>query len=96
MTDMVERVARASFAFWKQQNSRVADFEDMNPDELEFAMAHARAMIEEMQEPTAEMVKAGTISWDPMDGGPIRPMFEPTKPYQAMMKAALIRNESET
>ena len=42
---MVERVARASFAFWKQQNSRVADFEDMNPDELEFAMAHARVMI---------------------------------------------------
>jgi len=58
MSEVVERVARASFAFWKQQNSRVADFEDMNPDELEFAMAHARAMIGEMRKPTPSMVRA--------------------------------------
>lgn len=55
-----------------------------------------RDVIEAMLEPTPEMVKAGTISWDPMDGGPIRPVFEPTKPYQAMIRAALIENESET
>lgn len=56
---MVERVARASFLFWKQQNSRVANFEDMNPDEMEFAMAHARAVIEAMRPTEAELKAAG-------------------------------------
>lgn len=49
----------------------------------------ARAVIEEMREPTKEMIKAGTIGWDPMDGSPIKPMFEPTKPYQKMIDEAL-------
>lgn len=52
MTEMEERVARASFACWKMENSRVANFEDINPDELAFAERHARAIIRAMREPT--------------------------------------------
>lgn len=49
----------------------------------------ARACIKVMREPTDEMVRAGTISWDSMDGSPVVPMFDATKPYQAMIDAAL-------
>ena len=49
----------------------------------------ASAILKELKEPSAAMVKAGTVNWDAMDGSPIRPMFDSTKPYQAMIDAAL-------
>lgn len=76
MSEMVERVAGVIV----ENNMRLS---------WEEARDLARAAIEAMREPTIAMVKAGTISWDPMDGGPVRPMFEPTKPYQSMIDAAL-------
>ena len=63
MSEMVERVARASFDFWKSTQPGKEDlkFEDLNntDDEMEFALAHARAIIEAMREPTEEMFCAG-------------------------------------
>ena len=41
-----ETVARASFAYWAEHNERKVTFEDMNPHELEFALAHATACIQ--------------------------------------------------
>lgn len=59
MNEMIERAARASFAYWKQQNSIASNFEDLNPVELEFAYGHARAVIETLREPTEAMMDAG-------------------------------------
>lgn len=50
MTEMIERVARASFKAYCDRNNLQFKFEDMHSDELEFAMLHARAMIEAMRE----------------------------------------------
>jgi hypothetical protein len=62
---MVERVARASFAWWKEQNSRVAEFEDMNSDELSFALEHARVVIAALREPTDAMKSCHEeVHWD--------------------------------
>lgn len=78
---MVEQIARAI-------NPVAWLVETMLPQREEALRAAVR-VLETMREPTAAMVKAGTISWDPLDGGPIRPVFDPTKPYQAMIKEAL-------
>lgn len=85
MSEMVERVARAiavagNGGTWDDWYSE---------DQKEFHRRRARAAIEAMREPTKAMVKAGTISWDPMDGSPIRPMFDPKRPYEAMIDTAL-------
>lgn len=42
-----------------------------------------------LREPSEAMVKAGTIGWDALDGSPVKPMFDPTKPFTAMIDAAL-------
>lgn len=78
---MVECVARASFAWWKEQNSRAANFEDMNPDELEFALGHARVVIAAMREPTEGMLNAVDLRKERMMGSGYA--------WQAMIDAAL-------
>ena len=85
---MLEKVARAicsksdEYCFWKdglaEQDATCSG-----------CLAQAKAAIDSMREPTGEMVKAGTVYWDPCDGSPIRAAFEPTKPYQAMIDTAL-------
>lgn len=37
------------------------------------------------REPTEAMILAGTVSWDPCDGGPIRAVFSPAKPWRLMV-----------
>ena len=68
MSEMIERAARASFDFWKARQPGKEDlqFEQLNnlDGEMEFALAHAKAIIEAMREPTEEMVEAG---WDGME-----------------------------
>ena len=85
---MLEKVARAicsksdEYCFWREGLA--------NPDATcATCLAQAKAAIEAMLDPTDEMVKAGTVHWDPCDGSPIRAVFEPTKPYQAMIDTAL-------
>ena len=52
----------------------------------------ARDCIKAMREPTKAMVKAGSIGWDAGDGSPIRPVFDPTDAWQAMIDASLEDN----
>ncbi len=56
----------------------------------------ARAAIEAMREPTEEMIKAGTIGWDSLNGSPVKPVFSPFKPWAAMIDAALAEKPNET
>lgn len=66
MSEMVERVARASFDFWKatQPGKEHLQFEDLNnvEHEMEFALAHARALIAAMRVPTVKMIDAVDLS----------------------------------
>ena len=66
MSEMVTRVALASFECWRKrmtEKGRLLDvgqtFEDMSESEREFSLLHARAMIEAMREPTLEMKLKG-------------------------------------
>lgn len=72
----IEQVARASFAYWRADMDRLGlkmdmgrTFEDMTSTEQEFAMGHARAIIEAMREPSEEMLaakdeRANPVIWD--------------------------------
>lgn len=84
---MVERVARAIWS--ENQPAGAPAYEELDFLDQGRVKMIARACIREMLKPTDEMIRAGTISWDAMDGSPAVPMFEPTKPYQAMILAAL-------
>ena len=86
MNEMVERLARA-YHEWNVPNCQ--DLFDADSEHGKVKIKLVRILIAEMRKPTEAMVKAGTITWDPMDGGPIRPVFDPTKPYQAMIDEAL-------
>lgn len=62
MSNMVERVARASFKCWRGHMTKLGHhmdrgmtFEDMTDDEREFEMMNAKAMIAAMRDPTEEM-----------------------------------------
>ena len=77
MSEMVDRLARQ---IESKSNYVISEHH---------AKALARSLLEVMKVPTEAMVRAGTVSWDPMDGSPIRPIFEPTLPYQAMIEEAL-------
>src|SRR5260221_14106008 len=67
MSEMIERVARASFAAWRQRmietgqcpEAIASTFEDLNESEREFAFIHARAAIAAMREPNGIMATAG-------------------------------------
>ena len=48
-TSLVEHVARASFACWNERRGLSYTFEDLAPGEHEFALLHARTMIEAMR-----------------------------------------------
>lgn len=67
-TGMVEKVARASFRYWRENATRKGvhldrpqTFDEMPPEEREFALGHARAAIEAMREPTEEMISADAL-----------------------------------
>jgi hypothetical protein len=64
MSEMVERVARASFAIYCKRNELSFTFENMDDYERDFAMEHARACIEAMREPTKIMVYTATKCGD--------------------------------
>lgn len=66
MSEMIERVARASFDFWKstQPGKENLEFEHLNNIDDEFALAHARAIIEAMGEPSDAMTNAAALVWD--------------------------------
>jgi hypothetical protein len=81
MTEMMERIARAI--------NPVAWIVESHGPQREETLRGAKRVLEAMRDPTEAMVRAGTLYWDPMDGGPISAMFEPTKPYQAMIAEAL-------
>ncbi len=66
MSEMIERVARASFACWRTRMDELGhhldkgrNFEDMSESESEFAIMNARAVIEAMREPSKAMMDAG-------------------------------------
>lgn len=86
---MIERVARASFDFWKatQPGKEHLKFEDLvNLDhEDEFAIAHARALVAVMRDPTDQMITAGN------DVIPDNASYEDNaaNAYRAMIDAAL-------
>lgn len=60
---MIEKVARASFACWRQRmidtgqkpEMEHLDWDDMSDSEQEFAFLHARAAIQAMRAPTTGM-----------------------------------------
>jgi hypothetical protein len=84
---MVERIAEAIWMENRPEGAPAyADLDFLDQGRVKMI---ARACIKVMREPTDEMIRAGTISWESMDGSPAVPMFEPTKPYQAMIDAAL-------
>ena len=63
--EMIERVARASFAHWRDNANHLGvhmdkgqNFEDMTEGEMRFALAHARTILAAMREPTEAMVAA--------------------------------------
>ena len=90
----LEQVAEAIYNHWANypECSASKSWEELNkalPGQANDFRRKAKAAIEAMLVPTEEMVKAGTIMWDPMDGSPIRAAFDPLKPYQAMIKKAL-------
>ncbi len=71
-SEMVERVARASFAAWCKRMADTgqrapdianAKFEELSEREREFAFLHARAAILAMREPTEAMIE-GASSYD--------------------------------
>ena len=82
MTEMVERVARASFDYWVETRPEKAGltFEDNNEDEIAFAMEHARRCIAAMREPTQAMLTAGLLT---------SPDQQLTYCWEAMIDAAL-------
>jgi hypothetical protein len=92
MSGMIERVARASFDHWRSNANRLGihldkgqRFEDMDEGELRFALAHARAVIAALREPTAAMVDAVLPSIDRLESadGQINGV------WRAMIDAAL-------
>lgn len=86
MTEMIERVARfmaETYNGGKWETHYTEAQRDVH-------RGRAKGLLALMREPTYEMVKAGTIGWDdPMDGSPIRPVFDPSEPYRAIINAAL-------
>jgi hypothetical protein len=46
---LIEHVARASFDCWNKHRKLSYTFEDLSSDEYEFAILHAKAMIESMR-----------------------------------------------
>lgn len=67
---MVERVARASFACWRENATRSGvhldqgrTFEDLLEGGRSFAIHHARAVIAAMREPDDEMIQAAADLW---------------------------------
>ena len=70
--EMVERVARASFAHWRENRNRLGvhmdrgqSFEDMSEGEMGFALAHARSVILAMREPSDAMCEAAGATYEP-------------------------------
>lgn len=61
MTEMIDRVARASFAAWNKQRGKQFVYEDMSPEEREWSLVHARVVIEALRDPTESMLEAGSI-----------------------------------
>lgn len=98
---MLEKIARASFVAWRRrmtEQGRLMDlahatFDDMSESEQEFAVLHARAVVEAMREPNEVMVAAVAVYWDAHDGGPIRMAFSPKRPYELMIDAILTEKE---
>lgn len=86
MNKMIENVA---IAMATEYYGKPPEPEDFFLQGVVDVRALARAAIRAMGSPTDAMIKAGTIGWDPMDGSPIKAVFDPTKPYQAMIDAAL-------
>lgn len=98
MSDMVERVARAIFEAWAAEESAASTWGDVCQRAKDgyphaqkwhrMAISEARAAIEAMREPTAEMEAAGMKVDDELLVPP--PGFYVAKPiYQAMIDAAL-------
>jgi hypothetical protein len=103
--DMIEKIARAICLWegyrypdedWTRytngaENEAIPDVivEDGCAQRWRLYERHAIAALRAIEEPTPEMIKAGTIHWDPCDGGPIKAAFDPVKPYRAMIAAAL-------
>lgn len=98
--EMIERVARASFNCWRKRMTELGHhldksqtFEEMKSSEAEFALIHAKAIIEAMREPTDDMIQAGLNSTNTrlnIEGSAITVNLAKMKiRYQAMMQAAL-------
>lgn len=83
MSEMVERVARASFRSYCERNKLEFVFEDMDASEMEFAMLHARACVEAMREPTEAMDEAGDMEAHYMPPG------APSRVWRQMIDEAL-------
>lgn len=69
VSEMIEKVARASWEIWRKSKEEEGDpratmftFDDAwDGPEREFCIAHARACIEAMREPTSDMIEIGSI-----------------------------------
>lgn len=83
MSEMVERVATAIWALYRHTDCN--EYDQLAPHAKHTADEMARAAIEAMREPTADMVDAGR------DVGPDAPygLSETIKRWEAMINAAL-------
>lgn len=96
---MIERVARAAFAAWRQRmidtgerpDAMAMSFSDLDKSEREFALIHARAVIVAMREPTEAMVSAGNHAIEPDSRLFYKRVAD--EAWQAMIDAALARAE---
>lgn len=68
MSEMVERVAKASFECWCRHHNENHKFEELSTEEYEFALEHAKAIVEAMRMPTDNVISAGAmimLDYDP-------------------------------
>jgi len=81
MSEMVERVARASFAAWAKNRDNGKVFEDMTDSEREWCMEHAREMIKALRGPVTDAMY--------MRGQAFMQTGHPDQVWNAMLNEAL-------
>jgi len=96
MNEMVERLARASFACWRDRMDELGEhldrgrtFEDMSDQEREFAYLHAKAVLQALREPTPGMEARGNDAAFEQQGCPSDFSFCAVETWRAMVDEAL-------
>src|SRR5258707_1105384 len=97
MKTMIEKVAQASWETWRKSKEDEGDpradmftFDDAwNGPEREFCIAHAKACIEAMREPTSVMIQAGVMCFYNIDPRSVDDDERLARTFHAMIDAAL-------